>query len=54
MQWLLLGVLGIIWAAFLIPVGRRRSDSRSVEDFERWLPLRVDPLADCQAPLLIE
>jgi hypothetical protein len=26
----------------------------SDEDFERWLPLRVDPLADCQAPLVIE
>ena len=39
MQWLLLGVLGIIWAAFLIPVGRRRSDSRSVEDFERRMEL---------------
>ena len=39
MQWLLLGVLGIIWAAFLIPVGRRRSDNRSVEDFERRMEL---------------
>ena len=39
MQWLLLGVLGIIWVAFLIPVGRRRSDSRSVEDFERRMEL---------------
>ena len=27
MQWLLLGVLVIIWAAFLIPIGRRRSVS---------------------------
>ncbi len=39
MQWLLLGVLVIIWAAFLIPAGRRRSDSRSVEDFERRMEL---------------
>ena len=39
MQWLLLGVLVIIWAAFLIPIGRRRSDSRSVEDFERRMEL---------------
>src|SRR4029078_902213 len=39
MQWLLLGVLVIIWAAFLIPIGRRRTDSRSVEDFERRMEL---------------
>jgi Flp pilus assembly protein TadB len=39
MQWLLLGVLVIIWAAFLIPIGRRRSDNRSVEDFERRMEL---------------
>jgi Flp pilus assembly protein TadB len=39
MQWLLLGVLVIIWMAFLIPVGRRRSDARSVEDFERRMEL---------------
>ena len=39
MQWLLLGVLVIIWAAFLIPIGRRRSDNRSVEDFEHRMEL---------------
>src|SRR3954462_6024489 len=39
MQWLLLGVLVIIWAAFLMPAGRRRSDTRSVEDFERRMEL---------------
>ena len=39
MQWLLLGVLGIIWTAFLVPIGRKRSDSRSVEDFERRMEL---------------
>ncbi len=39
MQWLLLGVLGIMWTAFLVPIGRKRSDSRSVEDFERRMEL---------------
>jgi Flp pilus assembly protein TadB len=39
MQWLPLGVLVIIWAAFLIPAGRRRSDKRSVDDFERRMEL---------------
>jgi Flp pilus assembly protein TadB len=38
-QWLLLGVLGIIWTAFLMPIGRKRSDARSVEDFERRMEL---------------
>jgi Flp pilus assembly protein TadB len=44
MQWLPLGVLVIIWAAFLMPAGRRRSDTRSVEDFER----RMELLANAQ------
>ena len=37
MDWLLLTALGIMWAAFLIPMTlrRRRSMSASVEDFER-------------------
>ena len=36
MEWLLLAALGIMWAAFLIPLGaRRRSLAGSVEDFER-------------------
>ena len=39
MQWLLLAVLGIMWTAFLVPIGRKRSDSRSVEDFERRMEL---------------
>ena len=39
MQWLLLGVLGIMWTAFLVPMGRKRSDARSVEDFERRMEL---------------
>jgi Flp pilus assembly protein TadB len=38
-QWLLLALLGIMWAAFLVPVGRKRSDARSVEDFERRMQL---------------
>ena len=41
MSWLMLGFLGIIWAAFLLPM-RRSSPHRSVEDFER----RMDLLAD--------
>ena len=39
MQWLLLAVLGIMWTAFLVPIGRKRSDARSVEDFERRMEL---------------
>ena len=36
MDWLLLVALGIMWAAFLIPLSsRRRSTSASVGDFER-------------------
>jgi Flp pilus assembly protein TadB len=38
-QWLLLGLLAIMWAAFLVPAGRKRSDARSVEDFERRMEL---------------
>jgi len=38
-QWLLLALLGIMWAAFLVPMGRRRSDARSVQDFERRMEL---------------
>jgi Flp pilus assembly protein TadB len=44
-QWLLLGVLGIMWTAFLVPIGRKRSDARSVEDFER----RMELLAHAEA-----
>jgi Flp pilus assembly protein TadB len=36
LDWLLLAALGIMWAAFLIPMAmRRRSMSSSVADFER-------------------
>jgi Flp pilus assembly protein TadB len=38
-QWLLLALLGIMWAAFLVPRARTRSDSRSVQDFERRMEL---------------
>jgi hypothetical protein len=38
-QWLLLALLGIMWAAFLVPRTRTRSDSRSVQDFERRMEL---------------
>jgi Flp pilus assembly protein TadB len=38
-QWLLLAALGIMWTAFLVPIGRKRSDARSVEDFERRMEL---------------
>lgn len=36
---MLLAVLGIMWTAFLVPVSRKRSDARSVEDFERRMEL---------------
>jgi hypothetical protein len=36
LDWLLLAALGIMWAAFLLPLtARRRSMSASVEEFER-------------------
>jgi Flp pilus assembly protein TadB len=38
-QWLLLVALGIMWAAFLVPIGRKRSDARSMQDFERRMEL---------------
>jgi len=38
-QWLLLALLGIMWATFLVPMGRKRSDARSVEEFERRMEL---------------
>jgi Flp pilus assembly protein TadB len=36
---LLLAGLGIMWGAFLVPSGRRRRSSTSVEDFERRMEL---------------
>jgi hypothetical protein len=38
-QWLLLGALGIMWTAFLVPASRKRSEARSVDDFERRMEL---------------
>ena len=35
MDWLLLAAFCIMWMAFLIPTGRRRSATTSVADFER-------------------
>jgi hypothetical protein len=46
LEWLLLAALGIMWAAFLIPMtARRRSMTGSVEDFER----RMEFLAHAEA-----
>ncbi len=39
MDWLLLAAFGIVWAAFLVPWSRRRSESKTVEDFEERLEL---------------
>jgi hypothetical protein len=39
-EWMLLAVLGIMWAAFLVPWGRRKTtESRSVNDFEHRMEL---------------
>jgi hypothetical protein len=38
-DWLVLGALGIMWVAFLVPVGRKRSDASSVEAFEHRMEL---------------
>ena len=40
MSWLLLAILGIIWAAFLFP--SRRSPTSSVEEFERKMTILAD------------
>lgn len=42
MGWLMLAVLGMIWAAFLLPTARKVSTGRSVEDFERDMELLAD------------
>jgi hypothetical protein len=41
LSWLLLGLLGIIWAAFLLP-SRKRSPASSVEEFERKMSLLAE------------
>jgi Flp pilus assembly protein TadB len=45
LDWLLLAALGIMWAAFLIPLSRRRSLTTSVDEFER----RMEFLAHAEA-----
>ena len=45
MSWLLLAILGIIWAAFLFP-SRRRSPTSSIEEFERKMSLLKETQSD--------
>jgi hypothetical protein len=45
LSWLLLAVLGMIWAAFLFPP-RRRSPTSSVEEFERKMSLLAETNKD--------
>ncbi len=43
MGWLTLAALGIVWAAFLLPLGRRSGSLvESVDDFERKMELLAD------------
>jgi hypothetical protein len=42
MGWLSLTAFGILWAAFLLGTGRRRSPNRTVEDFERGMDLLAE------------
>ncbi|MEX0983508.1 MAG: hypothetical protein WD096_00490 [Actinomycetota bacterium] len=44
MEWLLLAAFGIMWAAFLVPSGRRRSEASTVTDHER----RMEMLANAE------
>ena len=39
MDWLLLAALGIMWVAFLMPTGRKKSEAQSVMDFEHRMEL---------------
>lgn len=39
MDWLLLAALGIMWVAFLMPTGRKKSEAQSVTDFEHRMEL---------------
>ena len=39
MQWLAIAALGMMVTAFLMPIGRKRSEAHSVEDFERRMEL---------------
>jgi hypothetical protein len=38
-EWLLLAAFGIMWAAYLVPRGRRRSETGTVTDHERRMEL---------------
>lgn len=42
MDWMLLGGLGIVWAAFLFPPRRRPSARDSIEEFERSMGLLAE------------
>lgn len=42
MSWLFLAALVIIWAACILPMGRRRSPNESVQEFERGLDLLAE------------
>ena len=44
MEWLLLAAFAIMWVAFLVPWGRRRSEAGSVSDHER----RMEMLANAE------
>jgi Flp pilus assembly protein TadB len=39
MEWLLLAAFGIMWAALLVPIVRKRSEARSVQEFETRMEL---------------
>lgn len=39
MEWLLLGAFAMMWVAFLLPTRGRRSEKRTVADFERRMEL---------------
>ena len=39
MEWLLLAAFGIMWAALLVPMLRKRSEAKSVQDFETRMEL---------------
>ncbi len=42
MSWLMLAALGMIWAAFLLPRGRERATTRTIEGFERNMELLAE------------
>jgi hypothetical protein len=38
-EWMVLAAFGMMWVAFLVPRGRKRSEARSVIDFEQRMEL---------------